>query len=145
MLKLANFLFILVSSKQSARPKRNYPSVAFTKDQPSLSSKKSFQQLSALVMDSSLEQFRVMEAQCLSFRQIPFCFLSSPLLGCADRRHLDCKDAWTTAIWTATFGFNWDTVFSVTRRSRSDVGHSLSKSGDLSTDFTDVTLVSDDT
>ena len=36
-------------------------------------------------------------------------FLSSPLLGCADRRHLDCKDAWTTAIWTATFGFNWDT------------------------------------
>ena len=62
----------------------------------------------------------------------------------------------TGDIWTARtlglqpfelqpFGFNWDTVFSVTRRSRSDVGHSLSKSGDLSTDFTDVTLVSDDT
>ena len=36
-------------------------------------------------------------------------------------------------------------VFSVTRRSRSDESHSLTYLLDVSIDFTDVTLVSDDT
>ena len=36
-------------------------------------------------------------------------------------------------------------LFSVTRRSRSDESHSLSESLIVSTDLTDVTLVSDDT
>ena len=77
-----------------------------------------------------------------------------------------CRSCWCPGRWTSLSGSlcpiifagtdsaasiypcctsSWGTVFSVTRRSRSDESHSLTYWVGVSIDFTDLTLVSDDT